>query len=658
MAPALTAGAIGALAVSTVLLWLQEPHTAGDVVAGYAVDGLMWTVVLGGIGVLVMRDSPRNLLGPLFAGIGVWFGLGGVTGALQPLLDPASLGYALCAVMNGLWMVVVPALFLVPHLYPDGRPMSPRWGIATRIGAACIPVVAIGGLISPDVTQTDSGVGSAVNPFGIAALSPVPVVVLLLAALTSTALGLAALVAQVLRARRLDGEARARIGWLFAFFALALAAVTTSGWGNFAIQTAAAVCLGIGVLRHHLFDIQRVLSRSVTYVLLVVAAMAAALVTAALLGSLSDVGVLPALAAAVTAVVLASGFTGLQRRVDRWVYGPRQDPAEALGVLGDRLAAAADAEDVLPQVVSTVRESLRLPYAAITLTGETQPAAESGGRGERTVTYPLRYGGQDVGVLELGPRAGETVLGARDARLVATFAAQAGTVAHSARVTRELRRSREALVTAREEERRMLRRDLHDGLGPTLAGMTLGMESLARGAANEDQAALAAELVAQSRQALDEVRRLARDLRPAPLDELGLVGAVEHHAALVARMTGGHPDVRVMVDGVIPELPAAVEVAAYRITQEAVSNATRHAAASTCVVELSANGSLVLAVRDDGLGTRPTEPGTGLRSMRERADELGGSCTVEFRPGQGTTVRAVLPLSVARDGARPAEVLG
>jgi hypothetical protein len=160
MVPALVAGTIASLAITTVLLWLQEPHTVADIVAGYAVDGLMWTVVLGGIGVLIKRDSPRNLLGPLFAGIGIWFGLGGVAGALQPLLDPTSLGFALCAVTNGMWMLVVPALFLVPHLYPDGRPMSSRWRTPARIGAACVGVVAVCGLVSPEITETDDGVGS------------------------------------------------------------------------------------------------------------------------------------------------------------------------------------------------------------------------------------------------------------------------------------------------------------------------------------------------------------------------------------------------------------------------------------------------------------------------------------------------------------------
>lgn len=405
MAPALVAGAIAVLCLVTVLLWSRLPHDADDAVSGYGVAGFMWTIVLGGVGVLVLRDSPGNLLGPLLASIGLWFGVNGIAGALQPMLAVDSRAYAWCALVNGLWIVVVPAAFLVAHLYPDGRPLSPRWRVPAVVGAACIPVTLVCATFYPGITETDTGIGSAVNPLGVPALSAPAGALLLVSVLGSVLLGVVVLVAQALRARTLVGDARARVGWLIAFFVLMVVAVTTTGWLNLAIQVAAALSLGIGVVRHHLFDIQRVLSRSVTYALVVGAVLAAALLTAAVLGSYSDVGVVPAVVAAVVAVVLASGLSRLRRRVDRWVYGGR-DPVEALAVLGDRLAAATDAEDVLPQVVSTVRESLGLPYAAITLAGEPDRAVESGDRGTSTVSYPLRYGGEEVGVLELGPRPG------------------------------------------------------------------------------------------------------------------------------------------------------------------------------------------------------------------------------------------------------------
>ena len=646
-APALVAGAVGLTLALTVVLAARQMSSPSDLVSGYALDSAMWSVVLGLTGALVLRDSPGNRLGPLLAGIGLWFGVGNVTGALAPLLPRDSAGFAWCTVINGLWAVAVPALFLVPLLYPDGHPISPRWVLPARITSWCIPVVAVAASLAPQITQSDQPGMSAVNPLGVDALSPVPLVVALVAVALSLVLGVAGLVGQVRHARGRSGEERVRVGYLVAMMVLLLVAIpVTDKWVNFAVQLLAATSLAVGVVRHHMFDVGRALSRSVVYAVLVGSAVLAALGTAALLGTVSDVGVLPAIAAAIAAIVVASTLGRIQAGVDRVVVGPRQDAATALGLLGDRLAGAAEPEDALPMLVSTVRESLRLPYAAVRLAGEDGPAAEDGPRPERTVSYPLTFGGQNVGSLEIGPAPGDTSLDRRAAALVRTLASQAGAVAHSAQTMRELRRSREALVTAREEERRSLRRDLHDGLGPTLAGMSLGRQSLERGATDEEQARLAAELLAQSRQSLDEVRRMARDLRPAALDELGLADALRQHAQTMRRMSGGALDVEVTVAGDLPELPAAVEVAAYRISQEALSNTTRHADATRCVIDLAVNGWLVLTIADDGTGVAPPSPGTGLRSMRARADELGGTCTVTFRPGVGTEVLAQLPVGV------------
>jgi signal transduction histidine kinase len=199
-------------------------------------------------------------------------------------------------------------------------------------------------------------------------------------------------------------------------------------------------------------------------------------------------------------------------------------------------------------------------------------------------------------------------------------------------------------VLAREEERRLMRRELHDGVGPALAGMSLGLQSLQRSATSDDQRALATELLEQARTSLAEVRVLARDLRPAALDELGLVAAVRQHAQATGRLSRGHPHVDVTIEDALPDLPAAVEVAAYRIVQEAITNVVRHADAGLCHVRIAANGSLLVRVEDNGTGVTPSAAGAGLRSMSERAEELGGACTVTFTPGRGTSVLAVLPL--------------
>jgi signal transduction histidine kinase len=213
-----------------------------------------------------------------------------------------------------------------------------------------------------------------------------------------------------------------------------------------------------------------------------------------------------------------------------------------------------------------------------------------------------------------------------------------------------LQRSRAELITAREEERRRLRRDLHEGLGPTLAGVSLGLHAArthVRTAPDEAEALLDT-LEAQVEQAVADVRRTVYGLRPPALDEFGLVRAVQLHAA---RFDGTQGGLRVVVDSP-PEglgvLPAAVEVAAYRIATEALTNVARHAQAQTCTVRLSLNGALEVEVTDDGRGfAAEPDVGVGLAAMRERAAELGGTLSLE-RPETGARVRARLPIPEPR----------
>lgn len=211
--------------------------------------------------------------------------------------------------------------------------------------------------------------------------------------------------------------------------------------------------------------------------------------------------------------------------------------------------------------------------------------------------------------------------------------------------TVELQRARERLVAAREEERRRLRRDLHDGLGPALAGAALKVEAAENLLAFDPAAAV--ELLEDARSgiqdAVADVRRLVYALRPPALDELGLVGALREQAERI-----GAADrlwVEIQAPEELPGLPAAVEVAVYRISLEAMTNSARHADARTCVVRVTLDGDLELEVVDDGVGLpRDYRAGVGIASMRERADELGGTCDVEALDGRGTRVHARLPL--------------
>jgi signal transduction histidine kinase len=253
-----------------------------------------------------------------------------------------------------------------------------------------------------------------------------------------------------------------------------------------------------------------------------------------------------------------------------------------------------------------------------------------------------------VGRLTVSPRSADDRFDAADRRLLADLAGQVGTIAYALCLTADLRRSRERLVSAREEERRRLRRDLHDGLQPALAGITLGLDAVgnmlaASGPAEELLDRLKAELQATA----VGIRHLVYDLRPPALDELGLVGALRQQAIRFSIDPDG-VDVVVTAPSDLPALPAAVEVAAYRIGQEALENVRKHSRARSCElsIELEA-GLLRLEVRDDGEGLRNgAAPGVGLLAMRERAGELGGTCSVESS-SRGTSVCATFPLAMA-----------
>ncbi len=208
-----------------------------------------------------------------------------------------------------------------------------------------------------------------------------------------------------------------------------------------------------------------------------------------------------------------------------------------------------------------------------------------------------------------------------------------------------LQSSRVQLVTTREEERRRLRRDLHDGLGSALTSVTFQLDAASNLLDRDPQAVktLLKELKAQTQASIADIRRLVYNLRPPILDEWGLGAALREQ---VAQYQLHNVQVTVDAPESLPALPAAVEVAAYRIALEALANVVSHAQASTCAMRLSISGdALTVEVQDDGSGLpRSLHAGVGINAMRERAAELGGSCTVETLATGGTRVSARLPL--------------
>ena len=334
------------------------------------------------------------------------------------------------------------------------------------------------------------------------------------------------------------------------------------------------------------------------------------------------------------------------------MYGERDEPYAVLSRLGSRLEATLAPEAVLPTIVETVASALKLPYAAITILKggslHASPAASFELPEDNLLTLPLMYQSETIGQLVLAQRAPGDTFTVSDRRLLQAIAQQAGVAVHAVRLTADLQRSRERLVTTREEERRRLRRDLHDGLGPALASLTFKIDA-ARNlltADHERAEVLLAEVREQTQQAITDIRHLVYDLRPPTLDELGLLSALQEQAAQYQ-----HEGVVVDFDvpKALPALPAAVEVAVYRISQEALVNVVRHADAKHCQLRLSIRvDTLCLDISDDGKGIPASHSiGVGLHAMHERASELGGSCIVSQGASGGTLIQVRLPLTRA-----------
>jgi signal transduction histidine kinase len=679
--------AVCLVATGLILSLLAYVATSGALhLAPHQVFNPLITLSFSSVGALIASRHPRNPIGWILC----------ATGFLSAL-DLLALGYGLYGrtVMTShslpgrglatwldswIWLIPValPMTFLL-LIFPDGRLVSPRWRPLAWLAGLALAAGILGLALDPGLDPGLDDAGGQIQ--GRLAVFPEAAPILASVAWPLLCVGsLGALASLIVRFRRSSGVAREQLKWLvyavgLAFLTISLGSVApvVVGYADppelSIISTELALVIiilavGVAIVRHHLYDIDLLINRTLVYGALTVLIAGVYIVVVGSLGVLLQAQGNPSIslfATGVVAVCFQPLRERLQRVTNRLMYGERDDPYAVLSRLGERLEGAFAPDAMLATLVETIAQSLKLSYAAIALGSKEEPriAASYGQPATEPERFSLVFQREIIGQLLVGSRGAGERFYPSERMLLANIARQAGAAVHATQLAVDLQRSRAQLVTAREEERRHLRRDLHDGLGPTLAALHLQAGTLRRFIRKEPEAAegMADELKGELKSLIDHVRQLAYGLRPPALDELGLVGAIQSRAARMCRADSETSDpsgeqwesheryVRVQASGDFQALPAAVEVAAYHIAQEALLNSLRHAQASRYTVRLDLAEALSLEIEDNGVGLSPqSHAGVGILSMRERAAELGGWCSVEPLPAGGTIVRAHLPV--------------
>jgi signal transduction histidine kinase len=553
------------------------------------------------------------------------------------------------------WVVSLVAMVCALAFFPDGRLPSRRWWPVPAAVLAAGVVLVVGASTNP--TVEGYGVPNPLPVPHVGHEGGVPAGLSLLA----LAGWLGSLAAVVVRFRRADGVVRRQIGWYAYGNAVFVALLVVASVADLpalvlALAPAAvAVSAAIAVLRYRLYDIDVIVNRTLAWAVLTGLVVALYVICVGFFqrifaGGGGTAGAL--LATGVVAVAFQPLRERVQRAVNQLVYGYRDQPEVVLRALARTFDAAAAPEEVLPSLAGTLARTLRL--AAVVLEVDTGGGGVAYGATDRTdlVEAARAHSGGTLVRVWVAPRRSGGVVNARDRQLLADVAPSLAATAEALRLQRALEAARLRAVAALAEEQRRMRRDLHDGLGPVLAGLRLTIGTarrlIERDPAGADR--LLADAQHDALVAVDDVRRLAYDLRPPALDDLGLVAALRDR---LERLVDQQCRLDFTADEVPDRLPAAVEVAAYRIGCEAVLNVARHARAHRCQVRLLLDrDALLLTVADDGVGMAPGAGGVGLRSLRERVEELGGAVRIEGTPGVGTTVQARLPLT-GPDGSQP-----
>jgi signal transduction histidine kinase len=619
------------------------------------------------LGMVLSRLRPRNAIGWLLALSGLMLGLCGAGqnyGSYALAFPDRGLpfGEAALSWSAPLWTatVLIPSSVLLVR-YPSGT-ISGRWprlfDRAVIVGWLLVYVSYAGSLNSVTDEVADAR-PPLVLPDPVSAVLAVVGGVLLLG-------GTALIIGDAAR-RCLRNADHERAPLLLLLVTATTAGLVTFAGGKGVLDAVAyplmLVAIAVGVLRYRALGIEVVVRRALLYAALTGLVLLTFIGITTVLAQLLPTGPTPQIIAAVLiAVGLSPARERIQGLVDRLLYGERDDPAATLKRLGSSMGSAPS-EGLLLAVLANLAEALRLDGAEIVSPDGEVVARWGSPTGQAGI--PLTFAGEGLGVLRAGSRRGEPTLGRADRQLLDTVVPLIAAVVHTARLSDELRGQRNRVLEATEAERRRLRQELHDGLGPSLTGVGLGLEAAQSGPFAGDPELLA-RLRTEVASSLEEIRRIIEDLRPVSLDGADLVTALERR---VSAASAAGVVVRLVVDGPLPPLPPEVETAAFRIADEALNNVVRHAGARHCTVTLSAGSSLRLVVADDGVGLDSARAagdasgdraggaewrgGVGLGSMRERAERLGGSFALEScHPG--TAVVAELPLAGLQEPQSPA----
>ena len=626
-----------------------------------ALVGLLLTIPAAA----VLHRYPRHAVGWILAVTGMIWSVDGLAEswtayghAASPDLPLTGFGLWFVAQFGAVLLLTIPAVLV---LYPTGRVMPGPWGrfsVLVLVLACALPLAL---LFAPESVM---GLDGPEYPFHTG-MPEVPLshdiyVLILRVAQLATFVSIPGAVAVVVvRSHRAEGHERLQMRWLaWAAVVCAVLGACMLFFRFAAITTVAllvalavtAVSVAIGILAPDLYDVDGLLVDTIVYGAVAATVVLLDLALVAVLGQVlgdrlgqRDVAVLVLLIALAAYGPLRVTIGGLVRRL---LVGHRGDRYDVVAGLAARLEESADVHQQLPALAAAVATAFKLGYVRVEVVDSRGTVSAAYGTAPAAVReVPIRYGREEVGRLVLPASGMRSMLSKRDQELLLDVVRQAAMAIRSARLATDLQASRERLVLDREEDRRRIRRDLHDGLGPVLGGVAMRLD--AAGNALETDPATARTMVEKSRhditEALADVRRLVHGLRPPALDDLGLLDALHQQ---VERMRSSSLDITVDA-APMPALPAAVEVAAYRIVSEALANMSRHAEASQCTVRLAGEpGALVVEVADNGVGIAPeVTAGVGLGSLRDRAAELGGRTEISCPTTGGTVVRAWLPMS-------------